>query len=123
MALGRGRAKRAKAEAAIGDGALEEGNAKIAALLAQEVALKRAARLDVLTQMRVLGLPQDLASELVDLAEAIAGPSHRPGDYGFPTGGRQGGALGAVNGAAAAAPPPRAGGSTPRHQRDRTTPY
>src|SRR5260370_32679237 len=103
MALGRGRAKRAKAEAAIGDGALEEGNAKIAALLAQEVALKRAARLDVLTQMRVLGLPQDLASELVDLAEAIAGPSHRPGDYGFPTGGGKGGAFEAVIGALAAA--------------------
>ncbi len=96
IALGQGTPKTTKAEPAIGAGALEEGNAKIAALLATEVELKRAARLDVLTQMRVLGLPQDLASELVDLAEAIAGPSHRPGDYGFPAGGGKGGAFGAV---------------------------
>jgi len=92
-ALLQGTPKTTKTDAALGLGALEETNTRIAALLAQEVQLRQADRLTVLAQMLTLGLPTDLASILVDLAEAIAGPRPFEGDFGLATGANLGGAF------------------------------
>ncbi len=95
-ALLQGKIKTTAAEPAIGTGALEEVTAKVAELVAAEVAAKRMDRLSALVSLRAVGLPQDLASTLIDLADAIAGPAHRPGDYGLPAGGAGGGAFGLI---------------------------
>src|SRR5207248_3740227 len=81
---------------AIGLGALEETRTKIAALVSSEVQAKRADRLAALSALRTLGLPSDLATTLVDLAEAIAGPQPFAGDYGLPAGANLGGAFAGV---------------------------
>src|SRR5260370_12246576 len=65
----------------------------MAELVAAEVAAKRMGRLAAVLSLRSVGLPHDLASTLIDVAEALAGPDHRPGDYGLPAGGAGGGAF------------------------------
>ncbi len=83
-------------EAAIGLGALDETRRRIAALIAQEVTARRQDRLSALASLRALGLPDDLVTTLVGLAEAIAGPRALDGEYGMPAGGKVGGAFGAI---------------------------
>ncbi len=96
-ALLQGKIKTTKGEPAIGSGALEEATAKVAELVAAEVTAKRMDRLSALVSLRGVCLPHDLASTIVDLADAIAGPEHRPGDYGLPAGGSGGGAFGLIS--------------------------
>jgi len=95
-ALLQGKIKTKAGEPAIGTGALEETTAKIAELIAAEVAAKRMGRLAAVVSLRSVGLPHDLASTLIDVAEALAGPDHRAGDYGLPAGGAGGGAFGLI---------------------------
>jgi len=76
---------------AIGAGALLETQGAIADLITHEVQVKRADRLAALAQLRKLGLPGDLASTLIDLAEAIGGPEPFGGDYGLPADAQLGG--------------------------------
>src|SRR5256885_16945387 len=78
---------------AIGAGALLETQGAIADLITHEVQVKRADRLAALAQLRKLGLPGDLASTLIDLAEAIGGPEPFGGDYGLPADAQLGGGL------------------------------
>ncbi len=84
------------AEAAIGLGALDEARRRVAQLVAQEVTNRRQDRLAALASLRTLGLPDDLVTTLVGLAEAIAGPRALAGEYGMPAGGKVGGAFGAI---------------------------
>ena len=93
VALLQGVPKTTAAEPAIGLGAAEEARARIAELVAQEVQLKRTTRLEALATLRGLGLPNDLASIIVELAEAIGGPSFTAGDYGLPGGAKFGGSF------------------------------
>jgi hypothetical protein len=95
-ALLQGKVKTTAAQAAIGTGALEETQHRIAALIAAEVTARRTDRVLALASLRRVGLPTDLASTIVDLAEAIAGPNAVEGDYGMPLGGTVGGAFGAI---------------------------
>jgi hypothetical protein len=81
---------------AIGRGALEETHQRIAELVGQEVQAKRTDRLAALLSLRRLGLPHDLVSVVVELAEALAGPTPRPGLYGMPEGGAVGPAFDAI---------------------------
>ncbi len=96
VALLQGAPKTTPAEAAIGLGAAEEARARIADLIAQEVQLKRTDRLAALAALRGLGLPHDLASTIVQIAEALGGGTPRAGEYGMPAGGRVTGAFGLV---------------------------
>ncbi len=96
LARAQGTPKTTAAAPAIGAGALEEAQAKIAALVAQAVQAKQTDRVAALVSLRVLGLPQDLASEIVQLAEALAGPAPFAGDYGVIGGFKPSGAFGTV---------------------------
>ncbi len=82
---------------AIGLGALEETRDRIAELVTQEVQAKRTDRVSALLSLFRLGLPGDLATVLVGLAEAIAGPGPRAGEYGMPAGGQVGPAFEAIS--------------------------
>jgi len=75
---------------AVGRGALVEVRDRVAQLVSQEVTARQTSRVAAVTSLRAVGLPDDLASELVLLADAIAGPSSRGGDYGIRTGGAGG---------------------------------
>jgi len=77
---------------AIGLGALEETRSRVAELVAREVQAKRTDRVAALVSLRRLGLPSDLVSTIVGLAEAIAGPQAMAGDFGLAT--PKGGGLG-----------------------------
>ncbi len=68
---------------AIGSGALEESRAALAALVAQQVQLKQVDRVSALVSLRALGLPSNTVTELIDLAEALAGPAPLGGHYGL----------------------------------------
>jgi len=68
---------------AIGRGALVEIRDRMAALVAQQVTARQTSRVAAVVSLRAVGLPEDLASELVLLADAIAGPSAIGGDYGI----------------------------------------
>jgi len=81
---------------AIGLGALEETRQRIGELLAQAVQARRVERVSALISLRAVGLPNDLASVIVELAEALAGPTARDGLYGMPEGGVLGGAFGVI---------------------------
>ena len=94
LALLQGAPTTTAAEPAIGLGAVREARDRIAALLAQQVQDKRLERLAALAAIRGLGLPGDLATVLVELAEAIAGPEPFAGDFGVPGTGPLGGAFG-----------------------------
>jgi hypothetical protein len=65
-------------ELAIGTGALNDTRDEVAALLHEQVAAGQVARVAALGILLELGMPHDLASLLVDLAEAL-GPSHPTG--------------------------------------------
>ncbi len=96
LALLQGPPSSTDAAPAIGLGALEETRRRIAELVAAEVTARRTDRLAAFVSLRTLGLPDDLATTLVGLAEAIAGPTARAGEYGMPAGGVVGGAFGAI---------------------------
>jgi len=96
VALLQGAPKTTPDEAAIGLGAAEEARARISELIAQEVQLKRTDRLAALAALRGLGLPHDLASTIVQIAEALGGGTPRAGEYGMPAGGRVTGAFGLI---------------------------
>jgi len=96
LALLQGPTSTTGAEAAIGLGALSETRGRIAQLVAQEVTARRQDRLAALASLRALGLPDDLVTTLVGLAEAIAGPRALEGDYGMPAGGKVAGAFGEI---------------------------
>ncbi len=96
LALLQGPTSTTGAEAAIGLGALDEVRRRVAELVAQEVTARRQDRLAALASLRTLGLPDDLVTTLVGLAEAIAGPRALEGGYGMPAGGKVAGAFGAI---------------------------
>ncbi len=96
LALLQGPTSSTGAETAIGRGALEETRRRIAELVAQEVTARRQDRLSALASLRALGLPDDLVTTLVGLAEAVAGPKAIAGEYGMPAGGKVAGAFGAI---------------------------
>jgi len=75
---------------AVGRGALVEVRDRVAQLVSQEVTARQTSRVAAVTSLRAVGLPDDLASELVLLADAIAGPSSIGGDYGIRGGGAGG---------------------------------
>ncbi len=84
---------------AIGLGALDETRTRLAELVSQEVAAKRMDRVSALVSLLQVGLPGDLVTVIVGLAEAIAGPVARDGEYGMPAGGQVGSAFGAIEAA------------------------
>ncbi len=75
---------------AIGRGALVEIRDRIGQLVAQQVTARQTSRVAAVASLRAVGLPDDLASELVLLADAIAGPNPIGGDYGIRGGGAGG---------------------------------
>ncbi len=81
---------------AIGRGALVEIRDRMAQLVAQQVTARQTSRVAAVTSLRAVGLPDDLASELVLLADAIAGPDPIGGDYGIRAGGAAGLGFGAI---------------------------
>jgi len=83
-------------EPAIGLGAVAETRERLAALLADQVRLQQVDRLQALRTLAGLGLPTDLAAVLVNLADALAGPAARLGDYGFPSGAGVAGGFGEI---------------------------
>ncbi len=75
---------------AVGRGALVEVRDRVGQLVAQQVTARQTSRVAAVASLRAVGLPDDLASELVLLAEAIAGPNPIGGDYGIRGGGAAG---------------------------------
>ncbi len=72
---------------AVGRGALAEIRDRMAQLVAEQVTARQTSRVAAVASLRAVGLPDDLASELVLLADAIAGPNPIAGDYGIRAGG------------------------------------
>ncbi len=82
--------KTTPAAPAVGRGALVEIRDRVGQLVAQQVTARQTSRVAAIASLRGVGLPDDLASELVLLADAIAGPSSIAGDYGIRAGGAGG---------------------------------
>jgi hypothetical protein len=70
---------------AIGLGALKETQGRLAALIAEQVKLKRTDRVSALVALLQFGFPQDLGELLVAVGEAIAGPTPFAGEFGMPS--------------------------------------
>lgn len=83
LELLKGKPKSKPGTPAIGSGALEESRTALAALVAQQVQLKQVDRVSALVSLRALGLPATIVTELIDLAEALAGPASIGGHYGL----------------------------------------